>query len=269
MADISKTIEAKILAAGYGNFIVWRNASFSLGKGEFVGVLGPNGAGKTTLFRLLLGLDKPQMGELLLFGEVPRRGNIRIGYVPQRHPIDPETKLEVLELVRLGLAGNRYGFSTKGKSDRLLASEALKLVGAEALTHKPLGVLSGGEAQRVFMAEALVGKPDILLLDEPLANLDIRGEQELVKIIADVVKTRGVTVLLIAHNINPLLPALNRVIYIANGHVATGTPAEVLTSASLSALYGTPIEVFHGAGGRVAVLGIEEAPHHEHNHHHE
>ena len=182
--------------------------------------------------------------------------------MPQRHLIDPEMTIESLELIRLGFSGKRWGFNPFSQKDREYAHDALKAVGAEALAHRSLGVLSGGELQRVFLAEALVSDPDLLLLDEPLSNLDIRSEQELVQLIDNVVRARNVTALLIAHNINPLLQVLDKVIYIVNGKVAIGKPKEVLTSESLSALYGTQVEVLRGSQGQVAVIGIEENQHH-------
>jgi zinc/manganese transport system ATP-binding protein len=254
-------ITAKNLTGGYTTNAIWNNANFSIGHGEFVAVLGPNGAGKTTLFRLLLGLAQPINGSLSVFGKTPSRGNQRIGYVPQQHPIDSETEIEVLQLVRLGLNGHRWGIGST-KKDTEEAFAALQTVGAEALAHRPLGALSGGELQRVFLAEALIGKPDLLLLDEPLANLDIRRESDLVRLIYDVVRSRGVTVLLIAHDINPLLFALNRIIYVTNGRITTGKPAEVLTSKSLTDLYDTPVEVLTDSHGRIAIIGTEKPVHH-------
>ncbi|HUO55915.1 MAG TPA: ABC transporter ATP-binding protein [Candidatus Paceibacterota bacterium] len=261
-------IQAHNLAAGYAGKSVWKQADFSIGKGDFVGVLGPNGAGKTTLFRLLLGLIKPLSGELSVFGQEPRRGNPRIGYVPQRHPVDSETMIEALEIVRLGLSGNRWGFDSprEARNGRDEALAAIESVGAKSLAHRPLGLLSGGEQQRVFLAQALVGNPDILLLDEPLANLDIRRESEMVELIQSIVKSLGVTVLLIVHNINPLLPVLNRVMYIANGRVATGNPGDVLNSQALSALYDSPVEVLRDSRGRIAIVGADEGAHH-HDYH--
>ncbi|MFZ2804666.1 MAG: ATP-binding cassette domain-containing protein [Patescibacteria group bacterium] len=256
-------VTAKGLAAGYAGHSVWEHADFSVGRGEFIGVLGPNGAGKTTLFRLLLGLARPLAGELQLFGQDVRRGNPRVGYVPQRHQVESDINIEALELVRLGLAGTRLGFSLNGASERKEALRMLKLVGATELAHRTLGQLSGGELQRVFLAEALAGKPDLLLLDEPLANLDVRREQDLVRVVSKIARERQVTVLLIAHNINPLLEVLDRVLYVANGRVAMGRPEEVLTSASLTKLYGTQVEVLHDSHGRLAVLGVEDAHHHE------
>ena len=254
----SNIITAENLAAGYQNNIVWQDASFAIEHGEFVAIIGPNGAGKTTLFRLLLGIQQPIRGTIKIFNTRPQRGNPQIGYVPQRHLIDSEMTIEALELVRLGLSGTQWGLSLFSKNDRKAAFNALNAVGAKELAHRSLGALSGGELQRVFLAEALVSSPYLLLLDEPLSNLDIRRERELVQLINKVVRSRNVTALLIAHNINPLIQVLDKVIYVANGKVATGKPKEVLTSESLTALYGTPVEVLHDSHGNIAVIGIEE-----------
>ncbi|MDA4135441.1 MAG: ABC transporter ATP-binding protein [Thaumarchaeota archaeon] len=254
----ARLIEAKDVSAGYREKTIWRDANFSFGKGEFVAVIGPNGAGKTTLFRMLLGLQPALGGSLKIFGETPKRGNPRIGYVPQRHIIDSDTNVECLELVRLGLSGTKWGFNPFSHRERDAAAVAMEGVGATELEHRPLGVLSGGELQRVFLAEALVSNPDILLLDEPLSNLDLRRETDLLHLVNDVVRKRGVTALLIAHNINPLLPHLDKVMYVANGKVATGKPSEVLTSESLTALYGVQVEVLRDPHGNVAIIGVEE-----------
>jgi len=251
-------ITAKNLVAGYPDNIVWRDASFTVNRGEFVAVIGPNGAGKTTLFRLLLGLQRPISGAINIFGATPRRGNSQIGYVPQRHVFDDDTNVESLELVRLGFSGQQWGTGMFNHDDRKAAFDALKDVGATGLAHRSLGVLSGGELQRIFLAEALVSKPTLLLLDEPLSNLDMMRERELLQLINGVVRSRSVTVLLIAHNINPILPYLDKVVYIANGKVASGTPQEVLTSESLSALFGGQVEVLRDSKGNIAVIGIED-----------
>ncbi len=251
-------IAAENLTAGYQEKTVWRDANFSIGRGEFVAVIGPNGAGKTTLFRLLLGLQQPVSGTIKIFGNQPNRGNPLIGYVPQRHVIDSDTNIEALELVRLGFSGKQWGFNPFSHADRDTAYAALESVDAKELAHSPLGVLSGGELQRIFLAEALVSNPNVLLLDEPLSNLDMRRESDLLHLVNQVVHSRGVTALLIAHNINPLLPHLDKVIYIANGKVATGKPNEVLTSESLTALYGVHVEVLRDNKGNVAIIGVEE-----------
>ena len=251
-------ITSKNLVAGYPDNIVWRDANFAINRGEFVAVIGPNGAGKTTLFRLLLGLQQPVSGTIKIFDAAPKRGNPQIGYVPQRHIFDGETNVESLELVRLGFSGKQWGLGLFSKNDRQAALDALKAVGATDLAHRSLGVLSGGELQRIFLAEALVSNPSVLLLDEPLSNLDMRRERELLQLIHSVVQSRNVTALLIAHNINPLLPYLDKVVYIANGKVATGTPQEVLTSECLSALFGVHVEVLRDSRGNIGIVGIED-----------
>lgn len=257
-------IDAQDVAAGYGSTSIWSDASFQIRRGEFVGVLGPNGAGKTTLFRLLLGLAKPIQGQLQVLGQTPQRGNPKIGYVPQRRPIDAELQLAAIELVRLGISGAKWGTGLPRQSqiERAAAHEALCAVDASMLEDRPLGALSGGELQRVFLAQALVGQPELLLLDEPLANLDIRRELELVHLISHVCKTQNVAVLLIAHDINPLLPVVDRLLYAVNGKIATGIPQDIITTEVLSELYQAPVEVLRDSRGRVAVLGAEEASHH-------
>src|SRR5208283_5746433 len=175
-------ITSKNLVAGYPGNIVWREANLSVNRGEFVAVIGPNGAGKTTMFRLLLGLQQPISGTIKIFDEAPKRGNQQIGYVPQRHIFDGETNIESFELVRLGVSGKHWGLGLLSKKDRESALNALKDVGATDLAHRSLGVLSGGELQRIFLAEALVSNPSVLLLDEPLSNLDMRRERELLQL---------------------------------------------------------------------------------------
>ena len=262
VATYSRLVTAENVVAGYRDKVVWRDASLAIGRGEFVAVIGPNGAGKTTLFRLLLGLQQPISGTVRIFNARPKRGNPQIGYVPQRHAIDSETNIECLELVRLAISGKRWGFGLFSHNDRKIAFDTLRAVGAEELAHRSLGALSGGELQRIFLAEALVSNPDILLLDEPLSNLDIRRARELVQLVNNIVRTRNVTAFLVAHDINPLLPFLDNVIYIANGKVATGTPKEVLTSERLTALYEVQVEVLRDSKGNVAIIGTGTEDHH-------
>jgi len=262
-------IRAERVEVRYRNKVVWKDASFDVQPGEFVAVIGPNGAGKTTLFRMLLGLHWPSGGRLSVLGEPPHRGNPRIGYVPQRHTIDRETHLECDKLVRLGYPGSawgpggrfpplRWGPRIRLGAERDAAAKALADVGASELGSKSLGSLSGGELQRVFLAEALVGNPEMLLLDEPLSNLDLRRSRELVETIHKLVLDRGVTTLLVAHDINPMIKCLDKVIYIANGKVATGRPSDVLTSASLTALYGVRVEVLRDSRNNIVIVGGED-----------
>jgi zinc/manganese transport system ATP-binding protein len=246
-------VVAKDLASGYEGKEVWQNANFSVARGEFVAVIGPNGAGKTTLFRMLLGLQKPLKGGLSIFGEQPRRGNSKIGYVPQRHTIDNDTNIECIELVHLALSGSRWGFSLSSRDEKKAAYEILKDVGAEGLANKSLAQLSGGELQKIYLAEALIGNPEMLLLDEPLSNLDMKHTKDLVSMMSSVIRAKNVTTFLVAHDINPLIHFLDKVIYIANGNVATGTTEKVLTSKRLTELYGTPVEVLHDSKGHILV----------------
>ncbi len=250
------------LDVAYRGTPVWRDANFGIGRGEFVAVIGPNGAGKTTLFRLLLGLVRPERGSLRVFGEEPRRGNPKIGYVPQTHVVDRETNVEAEQLVRLGFSGHRWRPNLTPRSwraERAATDEALGAVGGLDLAKKPLGAMSGGELQRIFLAEAIVAGPEMLLLDEPLANLDLRRARELVELVHGLVQARNVTTLLVAHDINPLIRCLDKVVYIANGRVATGPPAEVLTTRSLSQLYGVPVEVLRDSRGNLVIVGGEDS----------
>lgn len=256
----SSVVRAVRLEVGYRDKLVWRGANFEVHRGEFVAVIGPNGAGKTTLFRMLLGLQRPTSGSLSVFGSTPHRGNPRIGYVPQRHTIDNETHIACESLVRLGVSGTRWGLGFSLREEHRAAAVALQSVGATDLANKSLGTLSGGELQRVFLAEAIVGNPEMLLLDEPLSNLDLKRSRELVELVASLARSRNVTTLLVAHDINPLIQHLDKVIYMANGKVATGSPEAVLTSESLSALYGVPVEVLRDSRGNLVIVGAEESP---------
>ncbi|MCI4343041.1 MAG: ATP-binding cassette domain-containing protein [Thermoplasmata archaeon] len=250
------------LEVEYGGHVVWSDANFRIQRGELVAVIGPNGAGKTTLFRLLLGLIRPSRGDLRVFEEAPRRGNRKIGYVPQSHAVDRDTNVEAVQLVRLGFSGNRWvpNITPRGiRAERSATDEALRSVGATELAKKSLGAMSGGELQRIFLAEALAGSPELLLLDEPLASLDLRRAKELVDLVDGLVRTRNVATLLVAHDINPLIHCLDKVIYIANGQVATGLPSEVLTTESLSALYGVRVEVLHDSRGNMVIVGGEDS----------
>lgn len=253
--NMNEIVSAKGLGFMYDGKNVWANANFSIKRGEFVAVIGPNGAGKTTLFRMLLGLLKPSSGTIKILGSRPRRGNPKIGYVPQRHTIDNETNIECIELIRLAYSCNKLSIFPSA-DEKGAAISALREVGAKELANKSLAKLSGGELQRIFLAEALVSKPEVLLLDEPLSNLDIKRAKELVEVIGDVVKSRNVTAFLVAHDINPLMQFLDKVIYIANGRVATGTPKEVLTSKNLSALYGTHVEVLRDSRGHILIHSL-------------
>jgi zinc/manganese transport system ATP-binding protein len=248
-------------AVRLGNRTIWRDASFSIGAGEFVTILGPNGAGKSTLLRLLLGLLRPAQGSIAVLGTAPRRGNPAIGYVPQRRTLDPDLAVRGRDLVALGIDGHQWGFALPGPAHRrhlALVQETLALVEASAYADRPIGQLSGGEQQRLLLAQALVGQPRLLLLDEPLASLDLRNQYAIAQLVARLARERGITVLLVAHDVNPLLPVTDRVLYVARGRVAIGTPDDIITTESLSQLYDAPVEVVRDSRGRVFVVGIED-----------
>ncbi len=253
---------ANHLEVGYQGHTVWSDANFRINRGEFVAVIGPNGAGKTTLFRLLLGTVRPAAGTLKVFGSPPRRGNWKIGYVPQNHVVDRDTNVEAVQLVRLGYSAPRWVPNLTPRmfrEEREATEDALRSVGATEIAKKALGEMSGGELQRVFLAEALASRPELLLLDEPLANLDLRRARELVELVHNLVRTKDVATLLVAHDINPLIRCLDKVIYIANGRVATGAPSEVLTTESLTSLYGVPVEVLRDSRGNLVIVGGEDS----------
>ena len=225
---------------------VLSDVTFSLGKGEFTGIIGPNGAGKTTLLRVILGLVDPSGGRVLVDGEpLHHKNKAAIGYVPQKLVIDPDMPLRARDVVSLGLDGNRLGFALPGKhrQRRELVQAALADVGADGYADARVGELSGGEQQRVLIAHALISRPKLLLLDEPLANLDLRSEQEIVAVLGKLAREHGISVLLSAHDMNPLLGVMDRIVYVANGHAASGPTDEVVTSAGLTQLYGHHVDV--------------------------
>jgi len=260
-------VSARGLAAAYRQVPVWSDADFEVAPGEFVAVLGPNGSGKSTLLRILLGLLRPAAGTVEVLGDAPRRGNPAIGYVPQHRPIDPDVRLAGTEFVRLGIDGHRWGIGNprrRSALDRRVA-DAVAAVGAEAYADRPLGRLSGGERQRLMLAQAIISQPRLLLLDEPLASLDIRSQSGVAHLVASLARTRGIAVLLIAHDVNPLLPVLDRVMYLARGRVTVGRPEEVITAEHLSALYDAHVEVLRDGRGRVFVVGLDDEIAHPHD----
>ncbi|MBE3557955.1 MAG: ATP-binding cassette domain-containing protein [Ktedonobacteraceae bacterium] len=239
-----------------GGRTILAHVNMTVNEGEFMVVLGPNGAGKSTLLKLLLGLIRPASGVVKVFGRPPRRGNQAIGYVPQHRMLETDLALRARDVVGFGLDGHRWGIGFPNRKRRVLIDQALHEVDALAFADAPVGQLSGGEQQRLLIAQALLTNPRLLLLDEPLASLDISHEQEIVSLIARINRTRRITVLLVSHDINPLLPVVDRVLYMANGQSTIGPVDEVITSDTLSKLYSSPVEVVH-ISGRVFVAGVE------------
>lgn len=260
-----EAISARGLAAGYAGRPIWSDATFEVPEGSFTAILGPNGSGKTTLIRLILGQIDPQAGRLEVFDRTPRRGDPSIGYVPQRPAFDPELSIRGSDFVGLGLDGHRWGVRMMARRAAAHAIDAaLQSVQSQAYAGRPVGRLSGGEQQRLLLAQALVGRPRMLLMDEPLSYLDVRNQRSIVELIADVKRQRRLTVLLIAHDVNPLLAHVDHVVYVAGGRIAMGRPDEVINTERLSEIYGTPVEVIRDSRGRVFVVGLEEELAHPH-----
>lgn len=247
---------------------VLSDVSFAIPRGAFVGVLGPNGAGKTTMLRAILGLLPLQAGRIDVLGRPPRRGNPQIGYMPQFRGGAAQLELTGHDLVLAALGGSRWGWPLATRGDRRLAEAALDEVGASELARRPVNELSGGERQRVLFAQALLGDPELLLLDEPLVSLDPGHQRGIVEAVHRVARRRGSTVLFCAHDLNPLLDAVDLVLYLGNGSAALGPVDEVVTAEVLGRLYRTPIHVarFDGrifvmaSDGQLATCTHEHAP---------
>ncbi|MBV9817592.1 MAG: metal ABC transporter ATP-binding protein [Solirubrobacterales bacterium] len=229
--------------------------AFTVQRGQFTGLIGSNGAGKTTLLRVILGLQRPHAGRVLLAGRPRARRNRSIGYVPQKVGLDPDLPMRARDLVELGIDGHRLGIARPSPARRELVAEMLAAVDAERFADSRVGRLSGGEQQRILIAHALVARPQLLLLDEPLANLDLRSGQEIVSLLDRIATEHEIAVLLSVHEMNPLLSVMDRVVYLAGGRAVSGTTDQVIRSDVLSGLYGHRVEVLHVAGRILVVAG--------------
>jgi zinc/manganese transport system ATP-binding protein len=253
-----------------GGRTVLADASFVIRAGEFIGVLGPNGAGKTTLMRAILGLLPPSAGTLRVFGRAPQCGDHTIGYLPQVRTVLPDLRVRGLDFIGASLNGQRWGLPSLTRRDRGMIEDTLDAVGARDLARRPLSEMSGGERQRLLLAQALIGQPKLLLLDEPLISLDARHQEVAIDVVRKVCRERGITVLFSAHELNQLLGTLDRVLYLGNGQAVLGTVDEVITAPVLSRLYGTDIQVVR-ADGHIFVMSrgrdVEGSAHqHDHDH---
>ncbi|MBV9940834.1 MAG: ATP-binding cassette domain-containing protein [Solirubrobacterales bacterium] len=255
---------------------VFGDVELTVEPGQLVAVLGPNGGGKTTLMRMILGLVPLEAGSATVLGRPPAQARPAIGYLPQRRSFDSSTRIRGIDLVRLGLDGARWGIpipvtSTarrRRRAETTRVGEVIELVGATTYARRAIGELSGGEQQRLLIAQALIRKPRLLILDEPLDSLDLPNQAAVAGLLRRICSIEGVSVLLVAHDVNPLLGSLDQVIYLAGGRARSGTVDEVITSSTLTQLYGAPIEVLQTTDGRLVVVGQPEAPHH-HGHRHE
>ena len=254
-------VDVRNVTIQLGHRTILADVSAQLWPNEFVGIIGPNGAGKSTLLRVLLGLLQPSAGEVFFLGEPLQRGNPRIGYCPQHRVFDRDLPMTAREFAGLGLDGQRWGIGFPSRQRRERIDAMLDAVGALAFADAPLGQLSGGEQQRLAIAQALLGEPSLLLLDEPLASLDVRSQREIVELVDRVRRDRQLAVLFVTHGVNPLLGVMDRVWYLAGGQAAIGPVSEVIRSDVLSRLYGAPVEVVE-ARGHVFVSSPDEWSHH-------
>jgi zinc/manganese transport system ATP-binding protein len=249
---------------------VLANASLKIDAGEFIGVLGPNGAGKTTLMRAILGLLPPIAGTIRVFGREPRRGDSSIGYLPQLRTVLPDLRVRGIDFIGASLNGERWGLPALSSRDSAAIEETLAAIGARELGRRPLSDMSGGERQRLLLAQALIGNLKVLLLDEPLISLDARHQEVAIDVVRKVCRERGITVLFSAHELNQLLGTLDRVLYLGNKQAVLGTVDEVITAPVLSRLYNTEIQVVR-AGGHIFVMSRGrdiEVTDHQHDHGH-
>jgi zinc/manganese transport system ATP-binding protein len=259
-------IEFRDVTVTLGGRAVLSGVNLEIAAREFVGVLGPNGCGKTTLMRAVLGLVPPKSGAIEVLDRPPGRGNPAIGYMPQVHGGVPAIRLSGWDFVASALRGHRLGLPWHGRAGRADIARALDLVGARGLAGRPLAELSGGERQRLLLAQALLGRPRLLLLDEPLISLDPHHQADIVSLVKTLQVELGITVLFSAHELNPLLGVLDRVLYLGGGAAALGTVAEVITGPVLSRLYGAEIEVVHAAGRIFVMAGGHHVESEAHRH---
>jgi zinc/manganese transport system ATP-binding protein len=263
-------VQLSAAAAQVGGNTIWSGVDITVGHGEFVAILGPNGSGKSTLLKVLLGLQPVAAGAVRVLGSLPGRHNREIGYLPQRRAFDADVRIRGVDIVALGLDGDRWGTPVpllsrllrpatyRARQEQIAA--VIDVVGASGYAHRPIGQCSGGEQQRLLIAQALIRRPRLLVLDEPLDSLDVPSQAGISALIQRVCREQGVAVLLVAHDVNPILTYLDKVVYIAGGTAVAGRPADVITADTLTRLYGTPIDVLHDRSGRLVVVGQRDVP---------
>ncbi|WP_410585627.1 metal ABC transporter ATP-binding protein [Amycolatopsis sp. lyj-108] len=266
-AEARPAVHVRGASLAFGSRTLWSGLDLDVEPGEFLAILGPNGSGKSSLLKVLLGQQGLPEGTVEIAGRRPGGTNRRIGYIPQQRALDEGLTMRGVDLVGLGLDGHRWGTGLFGLSKRRqLVSRAIESVGAQAYAKQPVGRLSGGEQQRLRVAQSLVGDPGVLLCDEPLLSLDLAHQRAVSELIDERRRSADTAVLFVTHEINPILSYVDRVLYLVNGQFRIGKPDEVMNSETLSELYGTRIEVLK-VGGQIHVAGAQSAlcedePHH-------
>lgn len=270
MTEPAEVLRLTGVTGAVGGRAIFSDVSLRVRAGEFVAVLGPNGVGKSTMLKAILGLLPISAGEIEVLGGPPGRHNSRIGYLPQRRAFDPATRIRGVDIVRMGWDGDRWGIALpgrlagrSGREARDRVREVIALVGAEQYAQRPIGQCSGGEQQRLLIAQALIRRPELLVLDEPLDSLDVTNQASVSALVQSVCRSHGVAVMLVAHDVNPILPYLDQVIYLAHGGAVMGPPEQVITADTLSMLYGTAVDVLRDRTGRLVVVGQPDS-HAEH-----
>jgi zinc/manganese transport system ATP-binding protein len=269
--EVPPALEITGAALRRGDRELWAGLDLTVRAGELIAVLGPSGSGKTTLLRAILGLESLSSGTIMVQGQrVRSHGSRRIGYIPQSRPLPRDTALRGRDLVTLGVDGHRFGLPFPKRGDHARVDALIDAVGAREFADRPVGELSGGEQQRLRAGQALADDPGLLLCDEPLTSLDLANQQAVIGLIDRHRREKDAAVLLVTHDINPVLSKVDRILYLANGRFTLGTPDEVLNSQVLTELYGAPVFVLR-AGDRLVVVGAPdaEASHHHHDEPHD
>jgi len=256
-----------------GGRTIWRDVELDVDAGELVAILGPNGVGKSTLLKAILGLVPLAAGDISVLGRRAGVANHEVGYLPQRRSFDPSLRIRGVDIIGLGLDGDRFGISfptrarRRERQDRI--EELVDLVGAASYAWRPIGECSGGEQQRLLIAQALARRPPLLLLDEPLDSLDLPNQSGVATLVAEICGEQRVAVMIVAHDVNPILTHLDRVVYLGAGGAVSGLPEAVITTETLTRLYQSPVEVLRASDGRLVVVGQPEAAsYHPDLHHH-
>ena len=239
----------------FGSRKIWDELSFAVNRGEFIALIGANGTGKSTLLKAIIGTQE------LDSGSINSEPGAALSYIPQHRTDDGFTPLKVKDLVRLGLDGHKPGLPWPSAEVREKVSASLASVNAESLANESIGNLSGGEMQRVRVAQAMIGDPDLILADEPLSNLDLNQQLQVSELFEKQRQTTGAAVLFVTHDVNPIIEYVDRVLYLAPGGYRIGSTDEVMQSDVLSELYGADIDVVRNQG-RIVVIGTHDHAHH-------